>query len=381
MSSIAFSLDATDGLARAGTLFTRHGDVQTPAFMPVGTQASVKGLSPDELRACGATMILANAYHCYLRPGASIIKKAGGLHGFMAWDRPILTDSGGFQIFSLSRLSKVDDEGYHFASHLDGTRHTFTPESVAALQEALGSDVAMALDDLAPAGVDEGRAYEAAARTLRWAERTLAAKTNAGQATFAIVQGSTSERLRRENARALVALDFPGYAIGGLWVGEPKAEGLRTAAIVCEELPPGKPRYLMGVGTPEDLLAAIAVGVDLFDCVYPTRSARHALALTSHGRLNLRNARHAGDLSPLDERCDCAACGQFTRAYLAHCFRAGEALGPRMVSVHNVAFMTRLARDARAAVVEKRFAKWRAEREREFAPEDNGDADKNVSNV
>lgn len=381
MSAIAFSLDATDGLARAGTLTTRHGEVQTPAFMPVGTQASVKGLSPDELRACGATMILANAYHCYLRPGASIIRKAGGLHGFMAWDRPILTDSGGFQIFSLSRLSKTDDEGYHFASHLDGSRHTFTPESVVALQEALGSDVAMVLDDLAPAGVDEGRAVEAAERTLRWAERTLSAKTDDEQATFAIVQGSTSERLRRENARALVALGFPGYAIGGLWVGEPKSEGLRIAAIVCEELPPGKPRYLMGVGTPEDLLAAIAVGVDLFDCVYPTRSARHALALTSRGRLNLRNARHADDLSPVDERCDCAACAQFTRAYLAHCFRAGEALGPRMVSVHNIAFMTRLARDARAAVVEKRFAQWRAEREREFAPEDNGAADKNVSNV
>jgi queuine tRNA-ribosyltransferase len=375
MSSVSFSLEATDGLARAGTFRTRHGDMDTPAFMPVGTQASVKGLSPDELRAAGATMILANAYHCYLRPGASIISKAGGLHGFMAWDRPILTDSGGFQIFSLSRLSKVDDEGYHFASHLDGSRHTFTPESVVALQEALGSDVAMALDDLAPAGVDERRAADAAERTLRWAERTLAAKAEACQATFAIVQGSTFETLRRDNARALVALDFQGYAIGGLWVGEPKAEGLRAAAIVCEELPAGKPRYLMGVGTPEDMLAAIAVGVDLFDCVYPTRSARHALALTSNGRLNLRNSRHADDLSPLDERCGCAACAQFTRAYLSHCFRAGEALGPRMVSVHNVAFMTRLAKDARAAVVDKRFAQWRAERERDFTPEDKRAAD------
>ena len=375
MSAVAYSLEATDGLARAGTFRTRHGDVATPAFMPVGTQASVKGLSPDELRTCGATMILANAYHCYLRPGASIIANAGGLHGFMAWDRPILTDSGGFQIFSLSRLSKVDDDGYHFASHLDGSRHTFTPESVVALQEALGSDVAMALDDLAPADVDEGRAAASAERTLRWAQRTLDAKTDDRQATFAIVQGATSERLRRENARALVALDFPGYAIGGLWVGEPKAEGLRTAAIVCEELPPTKPRYLMGVGTPEDMLAAIAVGVDMFDCVYPTRSARHALALTSTGRLNLRNARFADDFSPLDTRCDCVACAQFTRAYLAHCFRAGEALGPRMLSIHNVAFMTALARGARAAVVGKRFAQWRAARERELAPEDNDSAD------
>ncbi|HET9342444.1 MAG TPA: tRNA guanosine(34) transglycosylase Tgt [Candidatus Eremiobacteraceae bacterium] len=370
MSAVSFSLEATDGLARAGTFRTRHGDVASPAFMPVGTQASVKGLSPDELRVAGATMILANAYHCYLRPGASIIAKAGGLHGFMSWDRPILTDSGGFQIFSLSRLSKVDDEGYHFASHLDGSRHTFTPESVVALQEALGSDVAMALDDLAPGGVDESAAADAAERTLRWAERTLAAKTDESQATFAIVQGSTFEKLRRDNARALVALDFPGYAIGGLWVGEPKADGLRAAAIVCKELPAGKPRYLMGVGTPEDMLAAIAVGVDLFDCVYPTRCARHALALTSSGRLNLRNARHADDLSPLDGHCGCAACTQFTRAYLAHLFRAGEALGPRMVSVHNIAFMTRLARDARRAVIEKRFARWRAERKRDLTPED-----------
>ena len=372
MSQLAFELAASDGAARAGTLRTAHGDVTTPAFMPVGTQASVKGLSPDELRACGATMILANAYHCYLRPGLDVVAAVGGLHRFMSWDRPILTDSGGFQIFSLARLSTVDDAGYHFASHLDGSRHTFTPESVVALQETLGSDVAMALDDLAPAGVDEPRASDAAERTLRWAERTLASKRDPRQATFAIVQGSTFERLRRANARALVALDFPGYAIGGLWVGEPRAEGLRMAAIVCEELPATKPRYLMGVGTPEDMLAAIEIGVDLFDCVYPTRSARHALALTSTGRLNLRNARFARDLAPLDERCDCAACAQFSRAYLAHCFRAGEALGPRMVSVHNVAFMTRLAREARTAIVERRFAQWRDARERSASGEPSG---------
>lgn len=381
MRAVTFELTSTDGLARAGTMRTRHGDVATPAFMPVGTQATVKGLAPEELRASGATMILANAYHCYLRPGADIVARAGGLHGFMAWDRPILTDSGGFQIFSLSRLSKVDDDGYHFASHLDGSRHTFTPESVVALQEALGADVAMALDDLVAPDVDERAAVAAAERTLRWAERTLAAKTDAAQATFAIVQGSTFERVRRGNARALVALDFPGYAIGGLWVGEPKADGLRMAAIACEELPASKPRYLMGVGTPEDMLAAIGVGVDLFDCVYPTRCARHALALTSTGRLNLRNARFADEFSPLDARCDCAACARFTRAYLAHLFRAGEALGPRLVSVHNIAFMTRLARGARDAVIEKRFARWRAERERELSPEDNDGADPNVSNV
>ena len=373
-----FSLDGVDGLARAGTLRTRHGDVETPAFMPVGTQASVKGLAPDELRACGATMILANAYHCYLRPGAGVIAGAGGLHGFMAWDRPILTDSGGFQLFSLSHLARVDDDGYHFASHLDGSRHSFTPESVVALQERLGSDVAMVLDDLAPADVDERRAAEAADRTLRWAERSLAAKTRADQATFAIVQGSTDERLRRAHARALVALDFPGYAIGGLWVGEPKAAGVRTAALTCEELPAEKPRYIMGVGTPEDVLACVAVGVDLFDCVYPTRSARHALALTPQGRLNLRNARFVDDFRPLDDSCDCAACTQFSRAYLAHCFRAGEALGPRMVSVHNVAFMTRLARDARAAILAGRFVDWQRARN---AAQGTGAQATNISNV
>jgi queuine tRNA-ribosyltransferase len=354
-----FDLASRDGLARAGTLHTQHGDVQTPAFMPVGTQASVKGLSPDELRACGASMILANAYHCYLRPGADIIERAGGLHRFMSWDRPILTDSGGFQIFSLSQLSRVDDEGYHFASHLDGSRHTFTPESVVALQERLGSDVAMVLDDLAEAGVDETRAANAAERTVRWAERSQRAKTSDRQLTFAIVQGSTFETLRRRQARDLAALDFPGYAIGGLWVGEAKAESIRMAALTCEELPEGKPRYLMGVGTPEDMLACIAVGVDLFDCVYPTRSARHALALTSTGRLNLRNAKFVDDFGPLDADCECAACTQFSRAYFAHCFRAGELLGPRMVSVHNVAFMTRLAREAREAIVERRFTAWR----------------------
>jgi len=350
-----FTLTATVGLARAGVLHTAHGDVATPVFMPVGTQASVKGLTPSELQACGARMILANAYHCYLRPGAAIIQKAGGLHGFMAWQHPILTDSGGFQIFSLSTLSRVDDAGYHFASHLDGSRHTFTPESVTALQEALGSDVAMVLDDLAPAGVDEERAGQAADRTLRWAERALAAKTRADQLTFAIVQGSTFERIRRRNAQALVRLDFPGYAIGGLWVGETKDAGLRMTAVTCEELPAQKPRYLMGVGTPEDVLACVAAGVDMFDCVYPTRCARHALALTGGGRLNLRNARYADDFAPLDATCDCDACAHFSRAYLAHCFRAGELLAPRMVSVHNVAFMTRLATAARQAIVEQRF--------------------------
>jgi queuine tRNA-ribosyltransferase len=354
----SFRLDATDGNARAGLLRTRHGTVQTPAFMPVGTQAAVKTLTPAEVAQAGATMILANAYHCYMRPGAEIIERAGGLHGFMAWNGPILTDSGGFQIFSLANLATVDDDGYHFSSHLDGSRHTFTPESVVALQEALGADVAMVLDDLAPGDAGEDRALQGAQRTIRWAERSLAAKRRADQLTFGIVQGAAFERIRRECARSLVALAFDGYAIGGLWVGESKDAGMRMVRVTCEELPADKPRYLMGVGTPEDLPAAIEAGVDMFDCVYPTRSARHGLALTSQGRLNLRNARFATDLTPLDPQCGCSTCTHFSRAYLAHLFRSGELLAARSVSLHNITFMTNFAAEARAAIVARRFSEW-----------------------
>jgi queuine tRNA-ribosyltransferase len=357
-----FSLHASDGGGRAGTLHTAHGDVATPVFMPVGTQASVKGITPAELRECGVRIILANAYHLYLRPGAELIARAGGLHAFMGWSGATLTDSGGFQIFSLSRLSRVDDDGYHFASHLDGSRHTFTPESVVALQETLGSDIAMVLDDLVPAGVDQARASEAALRTLRWAQRARAAIRRPDQLTFAIVQGSTYEALRRDQARELAALEFPGYAIGGLWVGEDRPAGLAMVAASCEELPQDKPRYLMGVGTPEDIIDAIARGVDMFDCVYPTRSARHALALTAKGRLNLRNAAFVSDFQPLDDECDCRTCSAFTRAYLAHCFRAGEMLGPRLVSVHNIAYLSRLTAHAREAILGGRFSAWREQR-------------------
>ena len=362
----AFALEASDGAARAGMLRTSHGDVATPVFMPVGTQAGIKGLTPDELRDFGAPIIVANAYHLYLRPGAAVIAAAGGLHGFMSWNRAILSDSGGFQVFSLSNLSTVDDEGYHFASHLDGSRHTFTPESVVALQESLGSDIAMVLDDCAPAGVDEARAVESARRTLAWAQRAVRARTRTDQLTFAIVQGSTYEALRRQQARELIAMDFPGYAIGGLWVGEPKSLSLAMARLVCAELPESKPRYLMGVGTPEDLLACIECGVDMFDCVYPTRCARHALALTSTGRLNLKNAKFSTDFRPLDPQCECATCATFSRAYLAHCFRANEMLGPRAVSLHNLAMLMHLAKEARAAIRARRFADWRAEKQEAF---------------
>jgi queuine tRNA-ribosyltransferase len=357
-----FTLQSKSAGARAGMLHTAHGDIATPIFMPVGTQASVKGVTPEELAACGVGILLANAYHLYLRPGAELIEHAGGLHAFMSWSGAILTDSGGFQVFSLSRLSRVDDEGYHFASHLDGSSHTFTPESVVALQEALGSDIAMVLDDLVPAGVEEARALDSAGRTLRWAERAKRAIRRSDQLTFAIVQGSTYEALRRKQAQELVELDFPGYAIGGLWVGEDRAAGLAMVEASTQELPPEKPRYLMGVGTPEDLIEAIARGVDMFDCVYPTRSARHALALTALGRLNLRNASFVRDFRPLDSECHCPVCTSFTRAYLAHLFRAGEMLAPRLVSVHNIAFLTELAMAARSAILEGRFGAWSEQR-------------------
>jgi queuine tRNA-ribosyltransferase len=357
-----FTLQARAGGARAGTLHTTHGDIATPVFMPVGTQATVKGVTPEELAACGVGIILANAYHLYLRPGVELIARAGGLHEFMSWPGAILTDSGGFQVFSLTRLARVDNEGYHFASHLDGSRHTFTPESVVALQETLGSDIAMVLDDVAPAGVEEARAQESATRTLQWAQRAKHAIKRNDQLTFAIVQGSTYEDLRRKQARELAALDFPGYAIGGLWVGEERTLGLAMVTATTEELPDDKPRYLMGVGTPEDLIESIARGVDMFDCVYPTRSARHALALTSFGRLNLRNSSFVQDFRPLDSGCSCLVCASFTRAYLAHLFRAGEMLAPRLVSVHNITFLNDLAKDARKAIVDGTFSAWSTQR-------------------
>ena len=358
----AFELTATSELARSGTLRTAHGVVETPVFMPVGTQASVKGVAPDELSACGIKMLLANAYHLYLRPGTAVIAAQGGLHRFMHWHGAILTDSGGFQVFSLARLARIDDDGYHFASHLDGSRHTFTPESVVAIQATLGSDVAMVLDQCAPAGIDEVGARAAADRTLLWAQRARACQTAAGQLTFAIAQGATFESLRRLQCRALRGLDFPGYAIGGLWVGEPRDAGLAMVSVCCEELPPDRPRYVMGVGTPEDIIDCIARGADMFDSVYPTRAARHALALTSVGRVNLRNAAHLHDASPLDPNCACATCARFSRAYLAHCLRAGEALGARLVSIHNIAYLSALMAAARVAIRERRFAAWRGER-------------------
>jgi len=344
--------------ARAGLLHTPHGDVPTPVFCPVGTQAAVKALSPRDLEDLGAPMILANNYHLFLRPGSSVVARLGGLHRFMAWPHPILTDSGGFQVFSLQSLRRVDDDGVTFRSHVDGSEQRFTPESVVQSQEELGADVAMVLDECAE---PHDREYLRAAlrRTHLWAERCLRAHRRADQALFAIVQGGIHPDLREESVRILTAMDFPGYAIGGLSVGESKEDMLRTLGVVTAMLPEERPRYLMGVGSPEDLLEGVARGVDIFDCVLPTRLARNGAVFTHGGRLNLRNARYAEDPAPIEEGCKCYTCRTFSRAYLRHLGMAGEILGLQLNTIHNVHFMLALMRDVRAAILAGRYDDFR----------------------
>ncbi|NLD74150.1 MAG: tRNA guanosine(34) transglycosylase Tgt, partial [Chloroflexi bacterium] len=336
------------GAPRAGMLHTPHGDVPTPIFCPVGTQAAVKALAPRDLLALDAPMILANNYHLYLRPGSELIARMGGLHRFMGWPRPILTDSGGFQVFSLQGLRKVDDGGVTFRSHIDGSEHRFTPETVVRSQEALGADIAMVLDECAEPH-DKDYVREAMRRTHLWAERCLRAHTRQDQGLFGIVQGGIFADLRAESARVLTGLGFPGYAIGGLSVGESKVDMLRILDHVTPLLPEDKPRYLMGVGSPEDLVEGIARGIDVFDCVLPTRLARNGAVLTPSGRLNLRNAQYAEDPRPIQEDCGCYTCQHFGRAYLRHLVIAKEILGLQLNSIHNVHFMLDLVRRARAA--------------------------------
>lgn len=343
---------------RAGVLHTPHGDVPTPVFCPVGTQAAVKALAPRDLEDLGAPMILANNYHLYLRPGSETVARLGGLHRFMGWDRAILTDSGGFQVFSLEGLRKVDDVGVTFRSHIDGSEHLFTPEGVVRSQELLGSDIAMVLDECAdPLNRDYLRG--ALRRTHLWAERCLRAHTRKDQALFGIVQGGIFEDLRAESARTLTAMDFPGYAIGGLSVGESKEQMLQALDVTVPLLPADKPRYLMGVGSPEDLVEGIARGIDIFDCVLPTRLARNGAVFTPDGRLNLRNARHAEDARPIQDDCGCYTCRNFSRAYLRHLVTAKEILGLQLNTVHNVHFLLALVREARAAILEDRYAEFR----------------------
>ena len=347
-----------DSRARLGRIDTPHGGIATPAFAPVGTQATVKALDPRDLENLGADLILSNTYHLYLRPGADLIAELGGLHRFMGWDGPILTDSGGFQVFSLAEKRQVSDEGVVFASHIDGSRHLFTPEMVVHVQEQLGADIIMCLDECAE---PHDRAYneQALARTHAWAERCRAAQGRSDQALFGIVQGGIFADLREASARFLADLDFPGYAIGGLSVGETKEQMYSMLDITVPSLPADKPRYLMGVGAPEDLLEGVARGVDLFDCVLPTRLARNAALFTRQGRLNIRNAQFARDARPIEAGCSCYTCQHFSRAYLRHLFKAGELLAYRLATIHNVHFLLALMRDIRAALAQGRFVAFK----------------------
>ncbi|HEU4989810.1 MAG TPA: tRNA guanosine(34) transglycosylase Tgt [Gemmatimonadaceae bacterium] len=359
----AFAIEQARGAARAATFTTPHGVVQTPAFMAVGTLATVKGLDPDDLRAMDAQMILANAYHLHLRPGDELVRAMGGLHRFMAWDRPILTDSGGFQVFSLASLRTVDEDGVEFQSHLDGSRRRFTPESVIEIERNLGADVVMQFDHVIPGQSDAATARDASERSVRWLARCRAAfnalERERPQALFPIVQGGIHADLRREAAVAIRDMDdWRGFGIGGLSVGEEKPDMYAMLEVVHDVLPVNRPRYLMGVGFPEDLVEGVRRGVDLFDCVAPTRMGRNGAVFTRDGRLNIKRAEYRLDPRPLDEGCDCAACRRFTRAYLRHLFLADEMLGLRLLSLHNVHFLVALMREARAAVREGTFDGW-----------------------
>ncbi len=357
MSPLSFQITAQCGAARRGLLRTPHGVVETPAFMPVATYGAVRGLDAQDLVSLGAQIALTNTFHLHERPGEDVIARAGGLHGFTGWRGPWLTDSGGYQVTSLADRATIDEDGVTFSSPLDGRRRLLSPESAVRIQEALGSDIAMVLDECLPIEPRERRRAEGALdRSLRWAERALAARGKPDQALFGIVQGGSWAELRRSGARALASLPFEGYAHGGLGLGEPPAARLELVAEAQAELPPAAPRYLMGLGKPEDIVSAIALGVDLFDCVVPTRHARHGLLYTVQGTLAIRNARFREDFAPIDTHCDCRACTHHSRAYLRHLFAAGEALGPRLATLHNLRFYLRLLARARAAIVAGDFA-------------------------
>ena len=354
--TIAFDVVLRDGTSRNGILQTPHGAVDTPVFMPVGTAATVKGLTPDQLRAAGSRILLGNTYHLALRPGDDLVAELGGLHTFMNWDGPILTDSGGFQVFSLAGARTITDHGVTFKSHVDGKILELTPERAVDIQQNLGSDIAMVLDECPPADADPATMRDALRRTILWAERCKTHHSRPDQALFAIVQGGTDVNLRTECARELADMDFPGYALGGFSVGE-APEAMHAALPECAAvLPEDKPRYLMGVGRPEDLLAGVAAGIDMFDCVMPTRSGRNALAFTADGLVRMRNARHRRDSAPVESECPCYCCANYSRAYLHHLFAADEMLGPTLLSLHNVAYYHRLMADARDAIRDGRFA-------------------------
>ena len=361
-SPVSYRLVSQDPgcLARRGVFSTPHGSLETPAFMPVGTQATVKGLTPEMLRSVGSTMVLANTYHLALRPGEEVVRSLGGLHRFMAWDGPILTDSGGFQAFSMGDRSRLTERGVAFKSHLDGRLLDLTPERAVQIQEALGADVAMCLDQCPALPASKEAIAEAVGRTIRWASRCKDTQTREDQALFGIVQGGAHEDLRAECVERLIEIGFPGYAVGGVSVGEGREEVREALRVTTHRLPEDKPRYLMGVGRPEDLLDAVGSGIDLFDCVLPTRNGRNATCLTARGTVKLRNAAHRLDPGPIEEGCDCPACSRFSRAYVRHLFIAGEMLGPMLASMHNLAYLHRLMRGMRQAISEGRFVPYRA---------------------
>jgi queuine tRNA-ribosyltransferase len=372
-----FTVEATDGAARAGRLTLPHGVVETPAFMPVGTQGTVRALSPRDLEAIGASIVLANTYHLHVRPGEQVVAKLGGLHRFMAWPRPLLTDSGGFQVFSLEGLRRVSEDGVEFQSHVDGSRRTLTPERATEIQWTLGADIAMAFDHVVPGGADEATARDALERTLRWLERCakrhamlknaqLANVPSCSQTLWPILQGGSHLSLRLEGLRRILDMgDWTGVAVGGLSVGEPKDVMNEMLAALGPKLPLG-PRYLMGVGFPADLVTAVERGVDLFDCVAPTRNGRNGSAFTPDGPLNIRNAEYREDGRPLDDTCDCETCMTYSRGYLRHLFVAEELLGLRLLSLHNVRFLVRLAAAMRAAIRAGDFSRWAAEWRRRY---------------
>ncbi len=368
VSMFEFDLEKSDGDARAGLFRTPHGDIRTPVFMPVGTQASVKSQSPAELKEAGASVILANTYHLHLRPGEGLVKEGGGLHSFTGWNGPFLTDSGGYQVFSLRDISKIDKNGVSFRSHIDGSKHYFTPESVMEIQHALGADIIMAFDECPPGDAEYGVVERAVERTLAWAERCRVAHKETDlyfgykQALFGIVQGGVYKDLRQRCAESLIGMDFPGYALGGFAVGERVEDMYDTVDYTASLLPVNKPRYLMGVGFPENILESIFRGVDMFDCVIPTRNGRNGAAYTSAGKVNIKNASNTRAFDrPLDSECRCYTCNNFSRAYLRHLYMAGEILAVRLLTLHNIHFYMELARKAREHILDGSFLKWKTE--------------------
>lgn len=347
--------------ARAGKLLTGHGIVLTPVFMPVGTQATVKALGPDELKDAGTQIILSNTYHLYLRPGTEIIQKAGGLHKFMSWDKPILTDSGGFQVFSMNELRKITEDGVDFQSHIDGSYHKFTPEKSIEIQNILGADIIMAFDECTPYPCTKDYATKSLEITTKWAKRCKTAHKNNNQFLFGIIQGSVYPDLRKRSAKEIIDLDFPGYAIGGLSVGEAKNIMYEIIDCTVPLLPENKPHYLMGIGSPEDIFECVERGIDMFDCVMPTRNARNGTAFTSQGKVIVKNAAYSQDFSPLDSECDCYTCKNFTRAYLRHLFNVGEILGMRLNTLHNINFMIKLLFKIRQSILQDNFVEFKRE--------------------